>query len=162
MILFQCQPSKRSFEARFQVESRLSSSVGPSLVDVFDYLLAADMAGEPSPDPPTPEAPLVPVQKPWLVRFIRKARGQIDLPPRVNIVPITQQHSVPDYSISKGADLGVAVSESGSDYSSKAVGLQKQHQGEAYAEGGLTKFYEPIPEYEGRHRWDPTDRKSVV
>jgi hypothetical protein len=114
------------------------------------------MGGEASPDAPTPVAPPAPVQKPWLARFIRKARGQIDRPPRVNITPITRNRSVPDYSISKGEEVGVAVSESGSDYSSKAVGAQLQHRGEAYAEGGSTRFYEPIPEYEGRHRWDPT------
>ncbi|OBT72913.1 hypothetical protein VF21_07763 [Pseudogymnoascus sp. 05NY08] len=111
------------------------------------------MAGEPSPDPPVPVAP---AQKPWIVRFLRKARGQIDRPPRVNITPISRKYSDPDYSISKAAEVGVAVSESGSDYSSTAVGLQKQHRGEAFAEGGSTKFYEPIPEHEGRHRWDPT------
>lgn len=144
--------SSRSFE-RFRLESRLSLFVGLSPIDVFVYFLAADMADKPSPDPP---APLAPVQKPWIVRFLRKARGQIDRPPRVNITPISRKYSDPDYSISKGAEVGVAVSESGSDYSSTAVGLQKQHRGEAFAEGGSTKFYEPIPEYEGRHRWDPT------
>lgn len=149
--------SSRAFEARFLLESRLSSFAGPSLVDVFVYFVAADMASEHIPDPPVPVAP---VQKPWVVRFLRKARGQIDQPPRVNITPISRKHripdSTPDYSISKGPEVEVTISESGSDYSSKAVGVQKQHRGEAYAEGGSTKFYEPIPEYEGRHRWDPT------
>lgn len=115
------------------------------------------MASEQSTDPPAPApAPAAPVQKSWIVRFIRKARGQIDRPPRVNITPITRPHSTLDYSISKGADAGVAISESDSDDNGNAIGLQKQHRGEAYAEGGSTRFYEPIPEYEGRHRWDPT------
>lgn len=44
-----------------------------------------------------------------------------------------------------------ATSDSGSDVD----GDSKQLRSDTYAEGGLTKFYEPIPEYEGRHRWDP-------
>ena len=31
----------------------------------------------------------------------------------------------------------------------------KQHEGEAYASGGDTRYYEPIDTYEGKHRWDP-------
>lgn len=26
---------------------------------------------------------------------------------------------------------------------------------DVYASGGKERFYEPVPEYEGRHRWDP-------
>jgi hypothetical protein len=108
------------------------------------------MADKASPDQPITVAK---VETPWIKRFLRKARGQIDLPPKQNITPYSPQYAA-EYS--KGGDIQVAVSESGSDYSGQAVGLQKQARGEAYAEGGLTKFYEPIPEYEGRHRWDPT------
>lgn len=32
---------------------------------------------------------------------------------------------------------------------------EKQSASDVYALGGQGKFYEPIPEYEGRHRWDP-------
>lgn len=135
------------------IQSRLSSFAGSSLIDVLVYFFAADMAGELSSDPP---AVATPVQTPWIRQFLRKARGQIDRPPRVNITPITRHKSIPDQPVSKETDIGVALSESGSDYSSKVTAPQKQHRGEAYAEGGLTKFYEPIPEYEGRHRWDPT------
>ena len=37
-------------------------------------------------------------------------------------------------------------------------GTTKRHQGNgnAFADGGATELYEPIPEYEGRHRYDPT------
>ncbi|KAI9744912.1 MAG: hypothetical protein M1818_001838 [Claussenomyces sp. TS43310] len=38
----------------------------------------------------------------------------------------------------------------------------KQARSDTYAEGGLTKFYEPIPEYEGRHRWDPRAEWSAA
>jgi hypothetical protein len=31
----------------------------------------------------------------------------------------------------------------------------KQREGEAYASGGDTRYYEPIDSYEGKHRWDP-------
>jgi hypothetical protein len=35
------------------------------------------------------------------------------------------------------------------------IGDLKQALGAVYAEGGLTRDYAPIAEYEGRHRWDP-------
>ena len=35
------------------------------------------------------------------------------------------------------------------------IGDLKQALGAVYAEGGLTRDYSPIAEYEGRHRWDP-------
>lgn len=37
-------------------------------------------------------------------------------------------------------------------------GTTKRYQGNgnAFADGGATELYEPIPEYEGRHRYDPT------
>lgn len=100
----------------------------------------------------TRRASVPPVKTPWLKTFVRKARGQIDLPPKQNITPISVQYS----AYSKEGDVQVSVLQSDSDDSAIAVGLQKQARGAAYAEGGLTKFYEPIPEYEGRHRWDPT------
>ncbi|KAK1755606.1 MFS general substrate transporter [Echria macrotheca] len=31
----------------------------------------------------------------------------------------------------------------------------KQAEGETFASGGETRFYEPIDSYEGKHRWDP-------
>lgn len=99
-------------------------------------------------DQPTSVAP---VETPWLKKFLRKARGQIDLPPKQYITPLSEQ-----YSGSLKGGVRVAESQSDSDDSTTAIGLQKQARGEAFAEGGLTKFYEPIPEYEGRHRWDPT------
>lgn len=95
---------------------------------------------------------VVPVETPWLKKFLRKARGQIDLPPKQYITPLSVQYS----GDLKGADVQVSALQSDSDDNATTVGLQKQARGEAYAEGGLTKFYEPIPEYEGRHRWDPT------
>lgn len=55
-----------------------------------------------------------------------------------------------------------------SDYDSKAiasasvtapsVSTQADHHvssGGVYAAGGSTRYYRPIPEYEGLHRWDP-------
>ena len=123
--------------------------VDPSSINTFVDPDPADMADKQSSDQHTSVAP---VETPWLKKFLRKARGQIDLPPKQNITPFSVQYS----RYLKGRDVRVAVSQSDSDYSATAVGLQKQARGEAYAEGGLTKFYEPIPEYEGRHRWDPT------
>lgn len=80
-------------------------------------------------------------------RFLRKARGQIDRPTPVSIVSIT--------NFQKGEDSGVSESKEGSGYDTP-IGDVKQAKGEAYAEGGSSRYYEPIPEYEGRHRWDPT------
>lgn len=42
-------------------------------------------------------------------------------------------------------------SESLSDSDSHRFGT-----GDVFAQGGQIQFYEPIPEYEGRHRYDPT------
>jgi len=36
-----------------------------------------------------------------------------------------------------------------------SVRALKQVDGEAFASGGQTRFYEPINSYEGKHRWDP-------
>jgi hypothetical protein len=36
-----------------------------------------------------------------------------------------------------------------------SIRAAKQTQGEAFALGGDTRFYEPIDSYEGKHRWDP-------
>lgn len=36
-----------------------------------------------------------------------------------------------------------------------AIRAAKQARGEAFALGGDTRYYEPIDEYEGKHRWDP-------
>lgn len=87
---------------------------------------------------------LVAAPTPRLVQFLRKLRGQIDRPPRKNIVEID----------SKTGEIQATTSESDSDNNTSLGNLQ-QARGQAYAEGGLTKFYVPIPEYEGRHRWDP-------
>ncbi len=44
----------------------------------------------------------------------------------------------------------------------------KQIEGEAFASGGETRYYEPIDSYEGKHRWDPkaewttTEEKHVI
>lgn len=32
----------------------------------------------------------------------------------------------------------------------------KHKEGDAFVGGGSTELYEPIPEYEGRHRYDPS------
>lgn len=102
------------------------------------------MAGVPIPDTPT-VAPTT--DGSGLQRFLRKARGQIEKPTNVNI------HTVPNSNVKSeyGSD---PVSETGSGYTSSLLD-QKQIAGEVFAEGGLTRFYQPIPEYEGRHRWDP-------
>jgi hypothetical protein len=47
------------------------------------------------------------------------------------------------------------ANSSGSETASTSGSESKQVRSGTYAEGGLSKFYEPIPEYEGRHRWDP-------
>jgi hypothetical protein len=40
---------------------------------------------------------------------------------------------------------------------SEKLGTQTLHhrKGDAFVGGGATELYEPIPEYEGRHRYDP-------
>lgn len=78
-----------------------------------------------------------------LQRFLRKARGQIEKPVNQNLVASQFVNS----------KLGESDADSGR---ATSLGDTKQATGAAYAEGGLTKFYAPIPEYEGRHRWDPT------
>lgn len=41
---------------------------------------------------------------------------------------------------------------------SEKLGTQTLHhrKGDAFVGGGATELYEPIPEYEGRHRYDPS------
>jgi hypothetical protein len=94
------------------------------------------------PPPDTPAVPSVPSAS-RVQRFLRKARGQIEK-------PVNQNLQFEQRINSKGGE-----SDSGSDHGA-SLGDTKQLAGAAYAEGGLTKFYAPIPEYEGRHRWDPT------
>ncbi|KAK0620240.1 major facilitator superfamily domain-containing protein [Immersiella caudata] len=51
----------------------------------------------------------------------------------------------------------IAVSSSSEKNSSDFDSIRnlKQAEGEAYASGGDTRYYEPIDSYEGKHRWDP-------
>lgn len=72
-------------------------------------------------------------------KILRKAKGQPE----------------PSYyeDIKEAALPSTAVPVSGT--SSLTDEETKQPRSDTYAEGGQTKFYEPIPEYEGRHRWDP-------
>ena len=43
------------------------------------------------------------------------------------------------------------------DASSDEISLEAKPQsaGEAFAQGGQSRYYKPIDTYEGRHRWDP-------
>jgi hypothetical protein len=95
-------------------------------------------------DPPVVES--VPTAT-KLQRFLRKARGQIDR-------PAPAQTTVSDSKTPYSSESPKLDSFDGSGRTS-LVGGEQQAQGDVYASGGLTKFYEPIPEYEGRHRWDP-------
>lgn len=71
--------------------------------------------------------------------FLRKARGQIDRPANIE--------SKSTY-VSKETAIGSA---SESDQS-----LSHEHgSGDVFANGGDSRYYEPIASYEGRHRWDP-------
>jgi len=97
------------------------------------------------PPPDTPAVASVPSAS-RVQRFLRKARGQIEKPVNQNLVASQFEQRID----SKGGE-----SDAGSDHA-RSLGDTKQLAGAAYAEGGLTKFYAPIPEYEGRHRWDPT------
>lgn len=45
-------------------------------------------------------------------------------------------------------------SDSGSTIGS-SIGDERQIPSDVFAEGGQSRFYEPIKEFEGRHRWDP-------
>jgi len=98
------------------------------------------------PPPYNPEAPIAAATKPspansTFQRLFRKTRGQNE---------IEQNPAVESYPAEKklrGSDSGSATGSS--------IGDETQLQGAVYAEGGQTRFYEPIPEFEGRHRWDP-------
>lgn len=70
--------------------------------------------------------------------FLKRARGVVETPQETTAKTVTE-----------GSD-STPASDTGS-----VSGNEKQGRSDTYAEGGLTKFYEPIPEYEGRHRWDP-------
>lgn len=75
-----------------------------------------------------------------LQRALRRAKGQIEKPEIEDLK--TPYHSE-----------GVPTPSASSD--SLDIGDLKQALGAVHAEGGLTRNYAPIAEYEGRHRWDP-------
>lgn len=80
-------------------------------------------------------------------RFLRRARGQT-IDSKVNGAKVSPSTTV--------------ETKQGSIDGSQSLGETFQLHSDTYAEGGLTKFYEPIPEYEGRHRWDPNAEWSEV
>jgi hypothetical protein len=71
---------------------------------------------------------------------LRKAKGQIEKPADEDLKKPYISEGIPSPSTSSD---------------SLDVGDLKQALGAVYAEGGLTRDYAPIAEYEGRHRWDP-------
>jgi hypothetical protein len=75
-----------------------------------------------------------------LQRALRKAKGQIEK-------PLVEDLKTPYHS------EGIPTPSTSSN--SLDIGHLKQALGAVYAEGGLTRDYAPIAEYEGRHRWDP-------
>jgi len=75
-----------------------------------------------------------------LQRVLRKAKGQIEKP----------ADEEPRNPYSSAEILTRSTSSDSLD-----IGDIKQALGAVYAEGGLTRDYAPIAEYEGRHRWDP-------
>jgi hypothetical protein len=48
-----------------------------------------------------------------------------------------------------------ALGQSADSSSTETLQQVRLSHDAAYVTGGANKFYEPIPEYEGRHRWDP-------
>jgi hypothetical protein len=66
--------------------------------------------------------------------------------------------SSPPKTFAKGSDASLTdlgTPEMGSGSSLNTVN-EKLAPSAVYAGGGQSsRFYEPIPEYEGRHRWDP-------
>jgi hypothetical protein len=96
-------------------------------------------------DIPPVDSPLdtVPHGTSKIQRFLRKARGQLEKPVNANLVAHNAGH-----------DVKISGSDANSGYETSILNV-KQATGEVNLEGGKTRFYEPIPEYEGRHRWDP-------
>lgn len=82
-------------------------------------------------------------------RFFRKTKGQneIEQNPFKNADPVEKELG----------EKGLKESDSGSATSSSVrLGDESLLPSDVYAEGGQqSRFYEPIPEFEGRHRWDP-------
>lgn len=80
-------------------------------------------------------------------RLFKKPRGsQIEV--EENPLPALTDSKMDSYPIEKelrGSDSGSGTS----------IGAGRQVQGEVFAEGGQSRFYEPIATFEGRHRWDP-------
>src|SRR3954465_5485951 len=76
-----------------------------------------------------------------------------------------------DIGIARGGGPAPAASSTGDDKSDYETGVStdgvrhrghldiiraaKQAEGETFASGGETRYYEPIDTYEGKHRWDP-------
>lgn len=87
-----------------------------------------------------------------LQRLLKKTRGgQIESEqhpaPTAGSSSATDDKSYPVEKDLRGSDSGSATGSSISD--------ERQVPGDVFAEGGQSRFYEPIPEFEGRHRWDP-------
>lgn len=64
-------------------------------------------------------------------------------------------------SLPREENIGLTTSSDAKDaktasISSESLDSQRFGSGAVFAEGGQLQFYEPIPEYEGRHRYDPT------
>jgi hypothetical protein len=54
----------------------------------------------------------------------------------------------------------IAVDDKRVGSSNDSISSVRLGNAEAYADGGNSKYYEPIPEYEGFHRYDPNEQWS--
>lgn len=103
------------------------------------------------PPPPPVIAAAIPASPPPSTsafhRLLRKARGQNEIEQNPAVDSSAEKDRYPAEKELHGSDSGSATGSS--------IGGEIQVRGDVYAEGGQTRFYEPIPEFEGRHRWDP-------